>query len=434
LGDLTHKAIERFMGDKTKSPLFPENWDVYFGDGIIKRLSRTETDLIKTWIKKGTEKKFFDIGKNVEIEKNFSMPLTEDLNLIGIIDVLDKEQNLIIDHKTTKDKRYALTPKKLAQDLQMRVYALAATELFFFQTPVQVRHNAFIKDGTIRFPPSVAEITEEAMKETYTEIVEDGIEILETKEHALRTRKQLGENAWEAIHGPRESYGCNKFGGCAFMPICTGQEGVTEYCRRVSRQKDEILKEQDMGLLEQYLKGLKKEETNSEPEVVEEIKEVVKQDSTNIEKEQPKKETKPKTKPKAGLPFGKKDKPKEEPKPKEEKGKSNRGRKPEGITLLVGCVPEKVGRKQVVIAEDLMKQVQEEVMEQFNSRVDESKQMESPWQMDAFKRRDYVAIALSKYVEGLTGVMVVCTTETPDMNAFLGALKPYCTTIIRGAN
>lgn len=116
---------------------------------------------------------------------------------------------------------------------------------------------------------------------------------------------------------------------------------------------------------------------------------------------------------------------KESVKPTKEKTKSTkRGRPRRGFTLLYGVV--KRGKENVLDLDLILHQYGQELAEDLGAS--------GYWALDAFKRRELLAMKAEVIAETFGPAIVVVTNNTPDITALAAALEPYAADVFVGLN
>lgn len=183
LGSDVHKCIEDYMLEGTP---FPKN--------KAGRIASAGLDKLPD-------------PNSVEIEKNFTMPLTSKSNILCRIDLMGKDRAYIADHKTTKDFKWAKTRSELESDVQLLTYAYAA----YHETKPHEVDVELIYYRTTGMPVSMKisnTVSWEAIQENWEAIGEIADEM------AGKVNDPTGENC-----KPNTS-ACKDFGGCFHAPNC----------------------------------------------------------------------------------------------------------------------------------------------------------------------------------------------------------------------
>lgn len=153
----------------------------------------------------------------------------------GFIDLLDP--HCVTDHKSTKSMKWAKSPAKLRNDIQMRVYAWYLLVKLYrandMQPPEKIilRHNQFCKDeNDLRVRKTEAFITPEEIDAFWGDMERRAVEM-----DGLRRRA----DKWSDCPDPPEfADACNAYGGCNFRSICGGRETEEIYEKRLARWEE----------------------------------------------------------------------------------------------------------------------------------------------------------------------------------------------------
>lgn len=153
------------------------------------------------------------------------------VQVTGFIDVLYPD--MVEDHKSTKNMRYAKGPTLLARNIQMLIYAKEIIEQAKERgepppAKITLRHNVFCKDPEDpRVRKTEVVVTREHVEEMWDKIIGDAISM-------DKLRRVV--NSWHEIPEPRTgAQACNAYGGCQFMSICAGVENEEGYQQRLDR-------------------------------------------------------------------------------------------------------------------------------------------------------------------------------------------------------
>ena len=165
---------------------------------------------------------------------------------VGFIDVahLLATPAQVDDHKTAKNRKYALTPAKLAEDLQVLSYAALPLALRPDLDQVRLRHNVFLKDPETKTPayPVTAFANAAMVARNWHQVIQD----VEDMEELRRTVPVLtdperphskGTN-WQkvrcAIDDGRTKDACEAYGGCPMRDVCFGRATIEQVAARSS--------------------------------------------------------------------------------------------------------------------------------------------------------------------------------------------------------
>ena len=234
-GTILHEVVERYLNaddvgkDKSGSPvdLHPEGW----AEGI----DVADAALIKILVRAAIEEGVIERWPRRRIEHEFSR-VFDGFVLTGFIDVLLPDS--VIDHKTTKNMRYAKSESGLKKDLQMLIYA---GELLMQcdekKTPppevLTLRHNVFLKEirGKTMIRKTEALVTPDFVESFWEE------EVMPRCGEMVAVDKVFDEKdnqAWKDLPLPENTnQACNAFGGCPFMSVCHRGENIPAYRDRL---------------------------------------------------------------------------------------------------------------------------------------------------------------------------------------------------------
>lgn len=152
------------------------------------------------------------------------------ITIMGFIDLELSDQ--IEDHKTTKNMKYAKSAAKLRENTQMLIYAkmhLLHLEERGEPLPpkITIRHNVFCKD------PKKLKVRKTHIDVTLDEINKHWETIVQTALSMDAMRRTADD--WRDIPDPPNlSTACNAYGGCPFLSICSGQESMNIYEKRLA--------------------------------------------------------------------------------------------------------------------------------------------------------------------------------------------------------
>jgi hypothetical protein len=162
---------------------------------------------------------------------------------VGFIDHLMLRENppRVIDHKTAKNRRYATTEGKLAEDVQVLAYAALPLVLRPEVGVIRCLHNVFLKDDSAD-PYSVAvDVTLEKVQRTWADIRQAAADMQLVREVAPKvvdpSNPFVRANNWQRVKSAIEEgcaqESCNAFGGCAFKDACFGRATAEQVVRRL---------------------------------------------------------------------------------------------------------------------------------------------------------------------------------------------------------
>jgi PD-(D/E)XK nuclease superfamily len=163
---------------------------------------------------------------------------------VGFIDQLLLWENppRVTDHKTAKNRRYATTPAKLAEDDQVLSYAAVPMVLRPDVDIVSVRHDVFIKEEGGPDPYCVeATVTYDKVRKTWDDIRQATIDMELVRQVAPRVVDPVNPaaraNNWQrvrsAVEEGRAQDACQAYGGCEMRDVCFGRATAEQVVRRL---------------------------------------------------------------------------------------------------------------------------------------------------------------------------------------------------------
>ena len=234
-GNVLHACLERYLeaDDSGRGPdgqpvdVFPPGW---FVDESGVHITPEDQELIPKLIDEAITEGMLDRLPGRKIEEKFTGilnqgegPFGRHVFVTGKIDVSLPDR--IVDHKGTKKMRYALSPERLGNDLQMLLYAKV-------KGVTRLQHNVFDRtEGRLR--KTVVDVTPERVEEQWQECKELGGEMLSLAEAGHH------DQDWRAVPGAldRDPEICAEYGGCRFLSICQGYESPGKFRQRHFRMK-----------------------------------------------------------------------------------------------------------------------------------------------------------------------------------------------------
>ena len=225
-GRVLHACCERYLRGAEGEKIFPEGWD--FDKELGRRITPVDASLIRKLIPMAIEKGYLERRPGQSVEEETLLP-TGDPTVTHIIVKKDfATKDRVEDHKNAGDPKWLLGPKKLAESIQMNIYAKdlihQADQRGELLKVVSLCHNQYIRD------PEFPEVRRREVDRTRQQI-EDfwNTEILPLVKKQGEISKI--ENPFEIPDPPVTA--CNKYGPCPRMSICSGQETVDVYRRRM---------------------------------------------------------------------------------------------------------------------------------------------------------------------------------------------------------
>lgn len=160
---------------------------------------------------------------------------------VGFIDLLKLGKDpAIVDHKTSKNRRYATTAKKLAEDAQVLSYAALPMVLDPSLMNVRLRHNVFLKDQEVKIAHAVdADAPYQKVLEQWQHNRAVIQEMGSLRQHFPKVqgaspfgRAKNWLKVRSAIDEGRPS-ACDDYGGCPFREACTGRCSIESVVQRL---------------------------------------------------------------------------------------------------------------------------------------------------------------------------------------------------------
>ena len=227
-GTCLHEVLERFYGaddsgrDENGLPvdLFPPGWEKVreFGRDTGRELNMQEQAIAKKLIAQAIEDGFLQRPPARSIERYVKIPVDDGVDIHGYIDV--HSPGLILDHKTTKNPKWAMSAKKLSQDPKMLCYAVME-QVEAPGTPVTLRLDYYDKSLSKR--PFKVETCLKPQR-----VIDFRSEVLEPSARHIR-QSDLSPDDWAEVEGPRAKGACDAYGGCPFAKICSRVCTVDQY-------------------------------------------------------------------------------------------------------------------------------------------------------------------------------------------------------------
>jgi len=152
------------------------------------------------------------------------------ITIMGFIDLELSDQ--IEDHKTTKNMKYAKSAAKLRVNTQMLIYAkmhLLHLEERGEPLPpkITIRHNVFCKDPKkLKVRKTHIDVTLDEINKHWETIVQAAL--------SMDAMRRTADDWRDIPDPPNLSTACNSYGGCPFLPICSGQESMNIYEKRLA--------------------------------------------------------------------------------------------------------------------------------------------------------------------------------------------------------
>lgn len=247
-GIAMHACFERWLladdtgrnPDGTPVDPFPEGWDV------VEERSRPAYHLDAGQRQQARE--LFGLCTRMGVVRRIPGRRVEDAvevdcDGVAVRMVVDQwSADVVEDHKSTSKKKYALNSEELAADPKMRCYARWWFVQHLDAGTCRLRLNYFATKE--QAPPWAVEavVTREEVARWWDEVVRQTV-----REVVDYRSRNLTDDQWSEVEGPREDGICQKYGreGCPYAPVCGGTCSPEELRRR--NQPKEV-RGSDMGL------------------------------------------------------------------------------------------------------------------------------------------------------------------------------------------
>ena len=283
-GTVLHEVCRRWLdaddlGRVNGRPveLYPDGWSkVEERPGQWIWLDAAEQDILQRLVRQAISEGYLTRWPHRKMEYRFGAHRDGDEPIVlveehrgirvllrGYIDVLLRLS--VIDFKTTKKRRYALSANKLAQSTQMLIYAgvLQRVRAQLGMEPagdIGLYHITFCRDPTDPFVRRThAEVTAREVEHAWQEFAEKAKRMVDIAidfpaepdtgwRSGLKTTPPLfgkprllpGDEHWFSVPGPEEnSNACNAYGGCPRMQVCTGRDSVSNHRAMMERLSGE---------------------------------------------------------------------------------------------------------------------------------------------------------------------------------------------------
>jgi hypothetical protein len=162
---------------------------------------------------------------------------------VGFIDhlILWESPPTIADHKTAKNRSYATTPGKLAEDEQVLSYSAVPMVLRPDVDLVKLRHNVFLKNDGAPDPYVVAAVAPlEKVQQVWKEIRFNSAAMQQVRQAAPRINDPANPyrraDNWQKVKGAIEEarpQACKEYGGCMLKDLCQGRCTAEQIVRRL---------------------------------------------------------------------------------------------------------------------------------------------------------------------------------------------------------
>lgn len=251
IGTVVASCCERWLladdngyDQETGDPVevFPSGWEVpenkFGSDMPHPPLTPAEQAMVKALIQTAVDQGTLQRVPGRVPEKSIWMHVCShegiDVILTGNVDL--DAPGIIEDHKTVKTMKYALSPNKLREDIQLLTYAGANAKENNLDPDdtIWLSHNYFCKDPEKpRVEKRKADITAKRALDFWNN------ELVPAAKHMVEMRARY-KTFMDAPHC-KENYGewkgCKAYGGCSYLGICHGTYSENAYEFNMAKDK-----------------------------------------------------------------------------------------------------------------------------------------------------------------------------------------------------
>lgn len=189
--------------------LFPRGWETYQDrDGDFYTVPDGFAQIIKKLVRKGIDQGVVSHLAHGRVERKFWLDLGYGVWATSLMDYSSESLNIVEDHKTMKNMKWAPTSSALAKDPQKKFYAVAMREWTGADT-IHIAHNNFEKKGSNRVSKVRTEIHADEIDAHRELLLKQGLKMREYFDSAS-TFEDLTPN-WSH---------CGEYGGCPFFSHC----------------------------------------------------------------------------------------------------------------------------------------------------------------------------------------------------------------------
>lgn len=218
--------------------LYPAGWNAGLDDA--------DSVLVKLLHEKAVEQGVLVRRKGRKPEEWMNRPIIVDDDVVQLTGKLDcEDEEGFEDDKSSKDKKWTKDEEGLSTDAAMMFYAVEWCMRHADAVKCRMRYNYFLKDPSApKTWPVEAIVTREVVDHFKQN------ELLPTVRAMLAVHsKNLPDEAWEQVEGPKSQDACRAFGGCPFATMCGRVEQPAQYRARVARiLSNRSNKEQPVGI------------------------------------------------------------------------------------------------------------------------------------------------------------------------------------------
>lgn len=218
-GSVLHGCCERFLDGEE---VFPDGWETLKG----QRITPKDAQLIRVLISKAIEAGYLEQRPGQEVEKETLLNAIPGVQVIVKKDFCTKDR--VEDHKTGTNPKYFLGPQRLRKSIQMMIYAKdlieEANKRGELLDVITLCHNQYLRD--YEFPE---------VRRKEVDVHRSQVEAFWNETILPLIKKQV---EYEKVTNPFDipdppSSACQDYGGCSRLPLCTGQETMEQYRRRM---------------------------------------------------------------------------------------------------------------------------------------------------------------------------------------------------------
>ena len=249
-GDIGHACCDRFL--QGKEP-FPEGWEYEINrwtkEHTGNKLTKAEQSLCKALITAGIKDGVLHRAPDSRTEQQFQLDVPDVDTPVKIKMFLDHlTTDAVEDHKFCGSTRY-YSDKVLKNALAMNLYGVAAYAHGYVQNDsIWLRYNLFVKNAD-RPRTKVVEVerTAQEVKDYFDDLV---VPSCQRMLHLVK--RDIKRDDWSSVAGDMNDTGraCDAYGGCPYLPICSGRVTVDEFIKQQTEDKEERkTAEQDARIL-----------------------------------------------------------------------------------------------------------------------------------------------------------------------------------------
>lgn len=229
-GNVLHAVLERWLNEEEP---FPAGWQ--WDSETRRRIDPAEEAALPGMLTTAIEEGWLERHPRRLVEETWWRTLSaprgwkEPIVLRGTVDL--QWPGYVLDHKGVKARRYAKGVGELKQNLQLLVYAHVNLETLAPDAEsAEVAHLYWDRGASEVFPRGPVVVSRKAAADAWGRFVG----------YASRMLPVAGETRWRRVPGAFDGAGagreaCRDYGGCGFLPICSGQQTARSFERRCRR-------------------------------------------------------------------------------------------------------------------------------------------------------------------------------------------------------